>query len=92
MRQHQAVNIRQISQSRAEQVGDYRFLENENVSGSELGRSVSDDCQQQVERRQVLAISDSSEINLQTHLGRLRPNGLGVVGNNRDIGFSCIQR
>jgi hypothetical protein len=87
MRQHQSVNIRQISQSRAEQVGYYRFLENEKVTLSELVRSVSDHCQQQVEGLHVLAISDSSEINLQSHAGRLRPEGLGVVGNNRDIGF-----
>jgi hypothetical protein len=35
----------------------------------------------------VLAISDSSEINLQAHVGRLKLQGLGVVGNNRDVGF-----
>ena len=87
MQQHQSVNIRAISQSRAEQVGYYRFLENQNVTLSELVRSVSDHCQQQVEGLHVLAISDSSEINLQAHAGRLKPKGLGVVGNNQDIGF-----
>ncbi|MHC5780074.1 MAG: hypothetical protein ACYTXP_40950, partial [Nostoc sp.] len=35
----------------------------------------------------VLAISDSSEINLQSHAGRLSLSGLGVVGNNTDVGF-----
>jgi hypothetical protein len=87
MLQHESVNIRQISQNRAEQVGYYRFLENENVTISELGRSVADQCQQQVEGLHVLSISDSSEINLQAHVGRLKPDGLGVVGNNRDVGF-----
>lgn len=87
MCQRQSVNIRQISQSRAQQVGYYRFLENENVRLSELVRSVADHCQQQVEGRHVLAISDSSEINLQSHAGRLKAQGLGVVGNNRDVGF-----
>lgn len=81
------MNIRAISRNRAEQVGYYRFLENENVSVSELVRSVSEACQQQVEGLHVLAISDSSEINLQAHVGRLNPNGLGVVGNNQDKGF-----
>jgi len=65
-------------------MGYYRFLENENVTLSELIRSLSDDCQVQVDQRHVLAISDSSEINLQSHAGRLSPEGLGVVGNNTD--------
>ena len=87
MREHQSVNIRQMSRNRAEQVGYYRFLENENVTLSELVRSVSDACEQQVEGLHVLAISDSSEINLQSHAGRLKPEGIGVVGNNQDLGF-----
>lgn len=87
MGEHQSVNIRQISRNRAEQVGYYRFLENENVTLSELVRSVSDACEQQVEGLHVLAISDSSEINLQSHAGRLKPEGVGVVGNNQDVGF-----
>lgn len=57
------------------------------MSVSELVRSVSDACQQQVEGLHVLAISDSSEINLQAHVGRMNAEGLGVVGNNRDKGF-----
>ena len=85
--EHQSVNIRQISQDRAEQVAYYRYLENENVTLSELVRSVSDHCQQQVWGVHVLAISDISEINLQAHTGRLKEEGLGVVGNNKDIGF-----
>jgi len=87
MLRQQSVNIRQISQNRAEQVGYYRFLENENVTISELVRSVADQCQLQVEGLHVLSISDSSEINLQAHVGRLQREGLGVVGNNRDVGF-----
>lgn len=57
------------------------------MSVSELVRSVSETCQQQVEGLHVLAISDSSEINLQAHVGRMNAEGLGVVGNNRDKGF-----
>jgi hypothetical protein len=87
MREHQSVNIRQISQNRAEQIAYYRFLENQNVTLSELVRSLSDACQQNVQGLHVLAISDSSEINLQAHAGRLKPKGLGVVGNDRDLGF-----
>lgn len=68
-------------------MGYYRFLENENVTVSELVRSLSAHCQQQVEGRHVLAVSDSSEINLQSHVGRLKPEKLGVVGNKTNVGF-----
>ena len=84
---HQSVNIRHISQDWAEQMGYYRFLDNEQVSIGELKRSLASHCQQQVEGLHVLSISDSSEINLQAHVGRLDPQGLGVVGNDRDLGF-----
>ncbi len=87
LQQNQSVNIRQISDNRAEQVGYYRFLENENVTVSELVQSIAEHCQQNVAERHVLAISDSSEINLQSHIGRLKSEGLGVVGNNTDVGF-----
>jgi len=83
----QSVNIRQISCNRAEQIANYRFLENESVTISELTRSLSDRCSEQVGGLHVLAISDTSEINLQSHKGRLKEKGLGVVGNNRDVGF-----
>jgi hypothetical protein len=87
MGQHQSVNIRQISRNRAQQVGYYRFLENENVTVSELVQSLSGHCQKNIEGRHVLAVSDSSEINLQSHSGRLKPEQLGVVGNNTYLGF-----
>ena len=54
---------------------------------SELVQSLAEHCQKNVAERHVLAISDSSEINLQSHQGRLKSEGLGVVGNNTDVGF-----
>lgn len=87
MGKHNSVSIRQISRNRAEQVGYYRFLENENVTVGELVKSLSDQCLQQVEAKHILVISDSSEINLQSHVGRLKAEGIGVVGNNTDVGF-----
>ena len=87
MSREQSVNIRAMSRHRAEPVGYYRFLENPKVSVSELVKSAANHCQQQVMGRHVLAISDSSEINLQRHVQHLKTEGLGVVGNNRDVGF-----
>jgi len=84
---YQSVNIRQISQGRAEQVGYYRFLENEAVTVSELVRGLAEHCEQQVTGQHVLALSDSSEINLQAHAGRLKPEEIGLVGNHEEIGF-----
>jgi len=57
------------------------------VKNNILIDSLRSHCQQQVCGRHVLAISDTSEINLQAHAGRLKPEGQGVVGNNKDIGF-----
>jgi hypothetical protein len=45
-------------------MGYYRFLDNEQVRVSELVRSLANHCQTQVQERHVLAISDTSEINL----------------------------
>ena len=87
MLEHQSGNIRRLSRNRAEQVAYYRFLENEQVTPSELSSTLSSHCQQQVSGKQVLALSDTTEINLQSHVGRLKSEGLGVVGNNRDVGF-----
>ena len=52
-----------------------------------LVNSLQAHCAQQLKGRHILAISDTSEINLQSHAGRLKPDGQGVVGNNQDIGF-----
>ena len=87
MGKHQSISIRQISRNRAELVAYYRFLENQNVTVGELVQSLSDHCVSQVERKHILAISDTSEINLQSHVGRLKAEGIGVVGNNTDVGF-----
>lgn len=87
MSQGQTVNIQAMSRNRAEQVGYYRFLDNKKVKVSELVKSGSDHCQEQVEGLHVLAISDSSEINLQAQANHLNLEGIGVVGNNQDAGF-----
>lgn len=63
IQKHQSLNIRLISENRAEQVSYYRFLNNENVTVSELVKSLGDHCQQQVAGLHILAISDTSEIN-----------------------------
>lgn len=85
--QNRTASIRAISRDRAEQMGYYRWLGNDDVTLDEVVESLGVDCQGHLEGRHVLAISDSSEINLQAHQCRLKPEGVGVVGNNQDVGF-----
>ncbi|MEN8446083.1 MAG: IS4 family transposase [Cyanobacteria bacterium J06555_13] len=87
MSQSKSTCIRAMAKNRAEQVAYYRFLENPSVTSPILLESLRAHCHQQVSERHVLAISDTSEINLQAHAGRLKAEGQGVVGNNTDIGF-----
>lgn len=87
MSQAKSVCIRAIAETRAEQVAYYRFMNNPDVTQFELTESLAYQCRERIEGRHVLAISDTSEINLQDHAGRLKKDGQGVVGNNQDIGF-----
>lgn len=82
--------IRQLAQSRAEQVGYYRLLNNENFETKQIIQSITQQCAEQakmLDSGHLLVINDTTEINFQRHQGRIRPNsGLGKVGNNKDIG------
>jgi len=58
------------------------------VTENELIRSLATQCGQLVKGRHVLCIQDSSEINLESHRGRIKPgSGIGLIGNNKDLGF-----
>jgi hypothetical protein len=71
------ITERSSSPSKAMVYTYYRFLENEQVTLSELVQSLSDHRQQQVNGCHILSISDTSEINLQSYHGRLKPEGMG---------------
>ena len=53
----------------------------------ELVQSQSKPYKKNIEGRHVLAVIDSSEINLQSHSCRVKPKQLGVLDNNTDVGF-----
>jgi hypothetical protein len=81
-------SIRRSTNTRAEQKGTYRFLENEKVTEEELIESCCERTSELCKDRHVLVLNDTSEINLQRHSGRIQPGkGVGLVGNNQDIGF-----
>ncbi|HEY9817800.1 MAG TPA: IS4 family transposase [Candidatus Obscuribacterales bacterium] len=68
-------------------MGYYRLLNNEQVNPREICRSLSDQCQERIEGLNVLALSDSSEVNLSRHRRRLNPEKLGVLSNNKNVGI-----
>ncbi len=81
------MSIRELGGDWAEQMGYYRFLNNESVRVSELSRSLGSQCQEQVSGRHVLSVSDTSEIVLQRNAGKLKAEGQGIVGIHQSPGF-----
>lgn len=81
--------MNQWSNNRAELVGASRFFQNGFVTEEALQRESSHRCQNAVSGRHLLALQDTTEINYQSHRGRLsrQDDKLGPVGNGKDIGF-----
>ena len=81
-------SIRGVSPDAADQKATYRFLNNEKVTEDELIKATCERMKQLCEGRHILLLNDTTEINLQNHVGRIEKNtGLGLTGNNNDIGF-----
>lgn len=81
-------SIRQVSESRSEQKAFYRLLENEKFNEESIERSIVARCGELCEGRHVLCIQDTSEFNLQTHKGRLKPaSGTGRTTKEGIEGF-----
>lgn len=79
--------IRTMSHNRAQAKSFYRYLSNESVDLSSVVDNQLADYELSKQRGHILCISDTTEINLQTHTNRVKSSTLGVVGNNADIGF-----
>jgi hypothetical protein len=81
-------SIRQTAETKAEQKAMYRFLDNENVTETELIDSCFERTSTLCKGKHLLVLNDTSEINMQSHVGRIKPeSGVGLVGNNHDLGF-----
>lgn len=87
--EQKCISINRISLNWAEQISFYRFLNNRRVRLAEV-------IENQIEREHltevtghVLAINDTTSINLQKHAGRLKKEGLGYIGGGagRHLGF-----
>jgi hypothetical protein len=73
-------SIQGLSLSRAEQKAFYRLLHNSKVSESKLVEELSCRCGASAEGRIVLAIQDTTEINLSNHYNRLnKSSGVGSL-------------
>ena len=71
-------SIRRVAENPSEQKAFYRFLHNENVSEQDLIFEAKNRLSKIVSGRHLLCIQDTSEINLSTQRGRIKPNtGLG---------------
>jgi len=81
--------LNQLSSNRAELVGASRFFNNISVTEEVLIKESASRCQNAVVGRHVLAIQDTSEINYESHKGKLSYSDpeLGPVGNDKNIGF-----
>lgn len=89
--------INQLTKDQAKRMGYYRLLNNDKVGVAPIVAGMQELCSGSVAGKHVLLVNDTSEINLHhghsrwsqaqaTHLDANDPD-LGVVGNNRDLGF-----
>lgn len=85
MRLRVTANGRQLSETRAQEIGFARFFHNPRVSAEEILATAGARTAEVAAGRHVLLIEDSSEINYQAKAGRKR--GLGTVGNGTDAGL-----
>jgi len=79
-----------MSQDRAEQKAFYRFLHNDNVSEQKLTSELSSRCARAAKGKLVLAIQDTTEVNLASHFNRLdKQTGVGIIDSpiQNHIGF-----
>jgi len=85
--QNKSLCIRQIADNRAEQISFYRFLHNRRVNQEEIIKNQLERYQLGEQEGHLLCISDTTEISLGHHKGRLKPRGLGYIGKTKGLGF-----
>lgn len=87
IKEHKSLCIRQIADNRAEQIGFYRFLQNEKVTREELIENQLERYRLSEQKGHILCISDTTDVRLSSHRGRLKPDGVGYVGTAEGLGF-----
>ena len=76
-------SIRKMSESPADHKANLRFLNNERVEEDFLIKELSERVGQIVTDKHLLVVTDTCEVNMSDHKGRLKPNsGLGKSDNS----------
>ncbi len=82
-------SIQQIAQTRAEQKAYYRFLRNDKVTEDKLIKELACRCNRLSKGKIVLAIQDTTEVNLCMHRNRIdKQSGIGDMADGKNgLGF-----
>lgn len=83
-------SIRKLSNNPAEHKANLRFLNNERVEEENLIKEASDRVSQLVTDRHVLVVTDTCEVNMSSHKGRLKPNS-GLGGSDKSGTAHCFK-
>ncbi len=85
---NQSSSIHGITRNEAEQRATYRFLSNDNVTEKILIDTVCEKSGILCVDKDILCITDTTELNFENHRNRLKSGtGIGLTGNNKDLGF-----
>lgn len=80
--------VARFSANRAEAVAAYRFLGNQKVSPNSLIEAITHKATSKMKPGEhYLAIEDTTQLNFNKHKKRLKKNTLGVIGDNKSLGF-----
>lgn len=83
-------SIRKLSNTPAEHKANLRFLNNERVEEEILVKEASDRVKQLVTDRHVLVVTDTCEVNMSGHKGRLKPNS-GLGRSDKSDTYHCFK-
>lgn len=89
---HQSAIVNQFSKEHKEKMGAYRFLNNSSVSSDAILSGLIHTCCKNASGRQhLLCIQDTSEINYEAHVERMKKKTAspGIVGQ-KQCGTFCI--
>lgn len=84
------VSIRQLSKDRSEETAYYRLLRNSSLTEGFLMSRFGEQVNELAKGIHVLAISDTTDIDMSRHRGRIKPDtGIGYIGDGRGYGYNC---
>lgn len=89
MKQHKTAILNQCCSTHAEKAGAYRFFANDTVTQEEVVSAGAQQCAQAVAGRHVLAIQDTTSLDLTVHAGLFEPDDpcLGPIEHSKPLGF-----